>query len=490
MKNSKIITSFERSNRLAMIAHCTDVCIMSVFWIMQTISGVQTWMSFALALLLGFAPLVLEFLSFKKDVETGVIKHSCAIGFALFFTYTLFSSNNHQVFLFVLPMLLAISIYGDIRYSILINIGVIIELFILVILGLTTNRYGYDNIYTAIIQVLAMLTFASDSFFTTRTLNRNMESRLSKINASKQKTEQLIQEMSNLSSHINEEINSIYHSLDQLNASAKQTQGAMIEVSAGANETATAVQKQTIQTQAIQEKVNQVDAAAQDIRVHMQETMEIVEQGNQAMHTLVTLVGSSVSNSEQAAGKLDTLNHYMEEMNTIVELIKDITSQTSLLALNASIEAARAGETGKGFAVVADEISGMATRTKDATIQITELIGNVTIAIEEVVSVIKQMIQGISEEKESVHHTAENFTTIQKNSLFIQDSIHELTLNTSELHDSNQVIADSVQTISAVSQELTAHANETMKAESGNTEILSSIADKMQALVALISQKS
>ena len=331
---------------------------------------------------------------------------------------------------------------------------------------------------------------AADSFYTTRTLNLNLDARLKRINDSKERAEQLVHEMSELSAHVNKEISSIYTAIDKLSASAKQTQTAMVEVSSGASETANAVQEQTTQTQAIQEKVDLVNAASQEINTNMQQTIAVVEAGNEAMNALVDLVGNSVSNSEQAAGKLETLNHYMEEMNTIVELIDDITSQTSLLALNASIEAARAGDAGRGFAVVASEITGMADRTKDATIHITELIGNVTLAIREVVDVIQQMIEGITEEKESVQNTAESLSTIQQNSLSIQESIRVLAQHTTDLHDSNQVISDSVQTISAVSEELTAHANETMEAESANTEILASIADKMQSLVESIHQDS
>lgn len=82
-------------------------------------------------------------------------------------------------------------------------------------------------------------------------------------------------------------------------------------------------------------------------------------------------------------------------MNSIVEIISNIASQTSLLALNASIEAARAGEAGRGFSVVASEISTMANQTTDATQEITDLIGNVSSAVTSVVEVVKDMIAAI-----------------------------------------------------------------------------------------------
>ena len=482
--NRKRVTTLQRNNRLATITHTSSVTILMVLWGIQCSYGLRSWGLFVLALFLGYVPIIIEYAALHKDPDTKLVKHSVAIGYAIFFTYTLFLSQNHQIFLFVLPMILVISVFGDVRYCILSNLGILIELIIMVIIGSKTGRYTYTNVDTGIVQIIAITMFAADSFYTTRTLNRNLESRLKRINDSKEHAEKLVNNLSDLSSHINAEISSIYDSIDKLNISTKQTQEAMVEVTSGATETANAVQEQTIQ-----EKVDHVDTASQAISSNMQQTIEVVETGSSAMDALVQLVGISVANSEQAAGKLATLNHYMEEMNTIVELIDDITSQTSLLALNASIEAARAGDAGRGFAVVASEITGMADRTKDATVQITELIDNVTLAIREVVDVIQQMIEGINEEKESVQNTAKNLATIRQNSLSIQNSIHDLTQDTTDLHDSNQLISDSVQTISAVSEELTAHASETMEAESSNAQILVSISEKMHALIEFINQE-
>ena len=476
-------SDLERNNKTCMYAHLIDSSIMTLFCILQVLSGLQTWGYILIIMILGFAPVIAEFYFWNKSHESAAIKHLVAIGFAVFYSFALFTATNGLVFLFVIPMILIISVYNDVKYSLMVNAGTTIESLIVVIVGSQNGKFGYSGQDNAVIQVVIMIMVGIYSYYTSQTLNLNMTQKIKRAEESQTQSEKLLTNLSELSDHVNQEINSIHQELDKLSTAAQTTQHAMQEVSSGTADATEAVMEQGVQTKSIQDKIVVVNDVTQQISENMQHTLDIVTEGSNSMHLLASQVDTSVENSVEAAAKLETLNHYMEEMHSIVELIGGITSQTSLLALNASIEAARAGEAGKGFSVVATEITGMASQTKDATIKITELINNVTSAINEVVTVIQQMIGGINQEKESAQNTADSFSSIHENTLSIQNGIQNLTTSTSQLKDANQVISDSVQTLSAISEELTAHAHETLEAESKNTDILDNIASKMQELV-------
>lgn len=488
------VTELQRNNRMAMLTHMITYLVMILLVMVQVVKGEASPAYGIILGVVGAAPVILEFVFWSRNRDTGMIKHLTAIGFAVFYTICLFTEAGPTeagplVFIFVIPMVFVVSVYNDIRYQLLINTGTVLENLLVVVLGAMTGRFGYLGMEAAVVQVLVMCLVAAYSIFTTRTLKENTEQRIGDISRSQQQMELLLQANSQLSEKLTEGINAIHGKVEELSSASKATKTAMKEVSEGADHTARHVNSQKQQTEAIQEKVDRVHDASEQIGVNMRHTMEALDAGNRNVAALVGQVEISVENGAQVGQKLEALGHYMEKMHTIVELIGGITAQTSMLALNASIEAARAGAAGRGFSVVAAEISDMAARTREATANITGLIGDVTASIQEVMGVIAGMVSGIDQERQGALRAEESFQSIRNNAQAVSGSMENLVKMVGELDDSNQMIVDSVQTISSISEEVAAHAGETMHGEEKNALIMEEIVCIMQELVDLAKQK-
>jgi methyl-accepting chemotaxis protein len=110
--------------------------------------------------------------------------------------------------------------------------------------------------------------------------------------------------------------------------------------------------------------------------------------GKQVVIDTMGSIDSLAGEVEKAAQTLTSLETDIIDIGAIVDVIRGITEQTNLLALNAAIEAARAGEHGRGFAVVADEVRTLAARTQSSTHEIEEMVERLQAGAQEAVSVM------------------------------------------------------------------------------------------------------
>ncbi|MDR6924617.1 methyl-accepting chemotaxis protein [Pseudomonas sp. BE134] len=144
--------------------------------------------------------------------------------------------------------------------------------------------------------------------------------------------------------------------------------------------------------------VEEFSATSLNIADNMGNTERLAQENAQQTRIGRTSMDEASSSLEQIAGALNstatvinTLGQRSQEIGGIVGVITSIAEQTNLLALNAAIEAARAGEQGRGFAVVADEVRNLASRTRQATDEISGMISSIQ---QETGNAISTMEQG------------------------------------------------------------------------------------------------
>jgi methyl-accepting chemotaxis protein len=136
--------------------------------------------------------------------------------------------------------------------------------------------------------------------------------------------------------------------------------------------------------------VQDVTKAARDAAAAAQNADQEAQAGKQIVMETVGAIDSLASEVEKAADRLNNLEEDISNIGAIVDVIRGITEQTNLLALNAAIEAARAGEHGRGFAVVADEVRTLAARTQDSTHEIEEMVNRLQSGAKAAVDVMSE----------------------------------------------------------------------------------------------------
>ena len=109
------------------------------------------------------------------------------------------------------------------------------------------------------------------------------------------------------------------------------------------------------------------------------------KKSRQQVHENIEGTQSMTADIQGSAECIQNLAHEVRNISRVLDVIRSVSEQTNLLALNAAIEAARAGEAGRGFAVVADEVRTLAYRAQESTCEIEQIIASVQSTAEQAV---------------------------------------------------------------------------------------------------------
>ena len=191
----------------------------------------------------------------------------------------------------------------------------------------------------------------------------------------------------------------------------------------------------------IRESSHQVISSSRGCMEKMSECLHLVDEGAKSIGSI----------SQEMAGFADKA----QKINEIIDQVRDLAEDSSLLGLNASIEAARAGEVGRGFAVVAEQVNQLSHNTTECADDVVKYVGELMDGINALVESVNVTMQSLNRGNESVHESIQvmegmndQLEQINTDIDLINDEINNQSNVTESFVSDISAIADSYQTLS------------------------------------------
>ncbi len=209
---------------------------------------------------------------------------------------------------------------------------------------------------------------------------------------------------------------------------------------------------------------------------------EALIEGRQAVDEQRELIDSNNDASKSIEKATAQFTQYALRIEDMAKTVSTIASQTNLLALNAAIEAARAGEAGKGFAVVASEVRKLADASTKATVQIFDMVNLIKGGLDSISNSVGKGVEIAEAQEGNVNRTLNTFTNIEDKMESITQALTELVKGVDNSKQSNDIVLENSENISAVVEQTAAGSEEISASAEEQLESIGKVVGKVAAL--------
>ncbi len=265
--------------------------------------------------------------------------------------------------------------------------------------------------------------------------------------------------------------------VEQLVSTTESVAVSMQEITDATNMTAQSIEEQNNMTQNIQMAIEETGQRSKKMVGIAVDSNHSIQENIVAMQELKEQSGLIANTNHEVTDAMTRLQSKTKEVEEIAGMILNISSQTNMLALNASIESARAGEAGRGFAVVADQIRQLAEQTRKSTEEITRIVSELNENANEVVASIANSLEASEAQSFKIQAASDAFENLNTNMTTLIDDINSIDQQIYGLLDANNKIVENITQLSAATEEVTASAEQVREMSENNLEFAEQVKD-------------
>ncbi len=193
--------------------------------------------------------------------------------------------------------------------------------------------------------------------------------------------------------------------IDILAKSTLDIINSITEASTGTTETATAITETTTTVEELKQTAQVATDKANNVSEMSERTLTVLKDSEKSLEVTIEGMNKIQDGMGTISESISKLSERCQAIGKIINSVNDLAEQSHLLAVNAAIEAAKAGDQGKGFAVVAGEVRSLAEQSKQATIQVHNILSDIQNATSAAVMATEQgskaVVRGMDQSKQT-----------------------------------------------------------------------------------------
>lgn len=382
--------------------------------------------------------------------DTPIYKYSVAIGYGVFYTFVMITSTTPLSVIYIFPIVSILLLYKDRKFIIRCGVMTLVIVVVSIAVNIASGNDSASDISNYEIQVAAVIFCYLGYTLAINHLNQADGAMVNSVKGNLEKVETTIEQVKLAGEEVVNGVTVVKGLAAENMEDAADVVNGMTDLAANNDILNQKIESSMEMTENINNQVENVAELTERMVGIVEEAIANAARSSEELENVVNSTNHMAQLSNEIEKILTEFREQFEMVKRETGTIDDISSQTSLLALNASIEAARAGESGRGFAVVADEISNLSMGTQKSSGSILDALEHLELVSDKMTESITTMLGIIYETLEKMNKVDDSVNAITEDSRQLGKEISVIDTAIREVEFSNRNMVENMHQVKEI----------------------------------------